>query len=62
MRFIKIVSPIEILAVPEITREDLVKVKERYFDAIIDLDNFSFYNGSENRWDKINETQNQNRV
>lgn len=58
MRFIKVTSRIEISGQNQITKEDLAKVKEGYIDTIIDLDNFTSYNGQENRWDKINETQN----
>lgn len=38
----------------EITKDDLVKVKERYYDTIINTETSYYYDADENEWLDIN--------
>ena len=51
-RYLKITGSV-IWGTNTITRDDLVRVKNRSYDAVIDLQNMTTFNADTNSWDEI---------
>lgn len=41
----------------EVTKDDLIKVRDNYCDAIIDTENKTYYDGKSNEWVAIDEKE-----
>lgn len=52
-RFIKIIADKTFFAVQTLTKEDLVRVKEGYYDSILDLELGTWYNPENNTWEFV---------
>lgn len=51
-RYLKITGSV-IWATNELTREDLVRLKDRVYDAILDLNEWKQFNAEKNAWEDI---------
>ena len=53
MKYIKITDRELFWGKDEISKDDLAQVKDRRIDAIINAQDFTFFNSEENKWEPI---------